>query len=207
MKTKMPIIVAAVALLFGVLVSLNNLTPMARAASDSIDGTLTVGSDQLQVVVVSVNGKSAGRTVTTTNAKNKVTFDVQGVGLVTITDDKGDVLYQYDKVTSAPEEITADINLPGEPGEYKLTVQIASPQYGVSQDTVTLIYESAPFVPNIPGVPSTGYLKIGGFSIPISSALIWLLIVAAAGAAIWYLTNQSQNRRAPARATAKKTRK
>jgi len=142
------------------------------ALGDTSTTTISVKVPEL-INIQAVNPGSGG-TLVATGPTVKVTFTATGAGLVTITDQNGHVLYQYNKVSSDLETITTPVTIIGGAGDYKLTLSITNDSLGTASDFINVTYR-----PVGPGTPNTGFIKIGNqeYSVISVSALGVILVV------------------------------
>jgi hypothetical protein len=204
MKAKIATIIVALVIAVGG-VGLVSFVPANAAQADAVNVTVNVDSPQIDISVDKVNGINAGGVIETYNANNSIVLDVVGIGVVTIKDQDGNVLYQYNKTTAGSEQLTADITLLGGVGTHQLTAEIDGPD-GVRTANVTIIYKAVlpgipgipgtPSMPSVPGAPDTGlgYIYIAGRAIAVSSLVVIILLLAGAIFAIWFVARRRKQR-------------
>ena len=116
-----------------------------------------------------------GNTVNNSNITARVC--AEGIGTITIRDQHGHILWQYEQTTEGPECYEPQLTLPDGVGDYVLTATISD---GSQSDSMTadLIYEA---VIDIPGTPTTGYFYVSGYAmhqgVVLSASLVMALIV------------------------------
>ncbi|MDR0956131.1 MAG: hypothetical protein LBM73_03330 [Candidatus Nomurabacteria bacterium] len=123
-------------------------------------------SGNIGVQIVSINGQRPDGNLTVSNDKLQVVLRVTGTGLVSLRDNGGKLLWSQQKTDPKVADLTANITLPGQPGQYVLTAAISNQIDGTAASSVTIRYQAAP-LPWVPGLPDTGaYLKIAGYALP-----------------------------------------
>ena len=176
-KTRAYLLVAAAVLVGSVGTSYLVATP-AFASPDT-------NTDQIEVRVPNVidieaiNPGSNG-TLTVNSATVSVTFRVVGAGLITIEDQNGNILFSQNRTNSTEETITVNITLPGGPGTYSLTLSIFDPSIGIVSDSFTIVYQpDGGSGGTTPGVPDTGFIRIGNQEYSVASISVLGVIMAA----------------------------
>jgi len=107
----------------------------------------------------------------TYNSRVPVIVGVTGVGVVTIEDQHGHVLYTYNHPGAAYTEIVAQIDLPDGLGLYALTVKLDGIAAIAGLDVIVpmyIDYRALPLPPRPPRPPDTGgssHLFIGGYAV------------------------------------------
>jgi hypothetical protein len=137
------------------------------------------GSEQIGVTVEAyvalpnfdVNGDA---TYETNNSNVAVHITASGAGTITIKDQNGNVLWQYEKTTNDEEDFYPEVTLPNGVGDYTLTATITN---GLGQsDSKTIIVT---YSPTIPAPPNTGYYYFSGYAVSVTSTWTFALLLAA----------------------------
>ncbi|MCL2869612.1 hypothetical protein FWF48_02280 [Candidatus Saccharibacteria bacterium] len=151
---------AAATLVLGVVGTLGYFAAPALAADTA--------TSQIEVVVpasrdINAVNPGSGGIMMVDRADFNITFTVRGTGLVTITDQNGNVLYTYNKTDPTEETIDAPITLTDGPGTHHMTLSLFDPVLGIVSDHITIIYKATvPLPPPTgPSAPNTGFIKIG----------------------------------------------
>lgn len=114
------------------------------------------------------------------NMRVNLTFKIDGIGKVTIEDENGTILYEYDQIVSQnPGHIVPIVFTKA--GNHSLTIKVNGDDYisNVNTKLHFRVGKLPPIVPNIPGVPNTGnYIYIGGYAVQTYSLLTSGMLVA-----------------------------
>ena len=136
-----------------------------------------IGSELIQVTTEERTLDLTDFTVIGSSTVNnsKVTTEVCaiGIGTITIRDQHGHILWEYEKTTPGEECYEVQLTLPDGVGNYTLTATITD---GDQSDSMSLdvTYEA---VVVSPGTPDTGYLYIGGYAFSASTMLLSVVII------------------------------
>jgi len=107
----------------------------------------------------------------TYNALTPIIVGVSGVGLVTIEDQHGHVLYTFNKTTDGYEELIAPVNLPDGTGMYELVVKLNGVEaIGPSVILPMFLDYRGLLLPPTTGVAG-GYLYVGGYAVQTFNVL------------------------------------
>jgi hypothetical protein len=141
-------------------------------------------------------GGTAGDPFVANNTQVSVMVGVSGVGHVTIQDEDGNILAEFDQTVSDPTERIVSVTFPSV-GSHKLIVKLNGAEVaanGVSTELYFNIGRLPPLIPdlNLPGVPKTGiYVYIAGYAVQVYS----LLISGVIGAVAAYFILKAHRRR------------
>jgi hypothetical protein len=165
-------------------IGIDKFTPHASAASSAWHQvTVQVGICNCITKFEPSPSLSGGGTDIDPFVDNNTTVDmlvgVNGQGHVTIEDETGATLAEFDKTASDPTDRLVTINFKTV-GSHKLIVKIdgfENAANGLPTELFFLIGKLPPLVPDIklpwmPNVPNTGYIYIGGYAVQVYSLII-----------------------------------
>jgi hypothetical protein len=104
------------------------------------------------------------------NTKVDVKVGVNGVGLITIEDEDGNVLFTYNKTTEGYEEILAHVELQDEIGDHYLIAKLDGDDIKFNGSRA-ILYFRLEEVGDWIDVPSTGYFRVFGYMVDASGAV------------------------------------
>ncbi|MCL1839724.1 hypothetical protein FWF89_01840 [Candidatus Saccharibacteria bacterium] len=111
----------------------------------------------------------------TYNSRVPMIVGVEGVGLVTIEDQHGNVLWSYNKIEPTYAEFVAQVDLPDGLGLYELAVKLDGVESIGPNVTLPVFidYRSLPLPPEPPDTGANGgYLYIGGYAVQTFGVLL-----------------------------------
>jgi hypothetical protein len=169
----------------------DKLTPAAAAAGQAWQQvTVQVGvCDCITIFRPQPSLSGAGLSTDpfiTNNTRVDILVGVSGVGHITIADETGRVLAEFDQNFGDNPERTISIAFPNA-GDQRLIIKLNGAEItanGVLSELYFRIGKLPSLIPDIklPGVPNTGYIYIGGYAVQIYSLLIsGILSATAAG--------------------------
>jgi hypothetical protein len=161
-----------------------------HATTTTVQATVIASSSSISNVTV--NGQNT-TPVDTYNSNNVVSFDVRGDGVITITDQHGNVLFVYNKPTGGVETITANIDLQGGVGEHNLTISISG-SGGFADSSFTINFLPVPLPPTT-GINVDSYSYVGGFAVNNLDILMLTTILACISIFVFLIVHRDKSRK------------
>jgi hypothetical protein len=176
-------------------IGVDKLTPAAGAVSGGWQQVTVVVASNCDCITIfrpqpSLAGSGApSDPFISNNTEVDMLVGVSGVGHITIEDENGDILAEFDQNFGDPPDRIVHITFP-DAGGHKLIIKCDGAEVaanGVSTELYFNIGHLQPIVPDftLPGAPKTGlYIYIAGYAVQVYS----LLISGAIGAvAAWFI--------------------
>jgi len=187
-KNTLSVIGGALLIIFGLVTLIVSMVQPVFATGATQTVNVIVRSDDMAIMIDSPKPESDGVFYTDRSSFN-MTVIANGVGLITIKDQNGNILWSHNKTVSDMEKLSAVIFLVGNPGEYVLTASITSAnnssEFAVA--ALRIAYRETAITP-IPPIfpPSTGvYLNAFGRSVSLEQILSLIIYAVIAGAIIF----------------------
>jgi len=181
------VVVGVVAFCFGVLMCGVISIIMAARWSGSVEAASTVVSAVVErcdcivkfYPVAQLPGAgTADNPFVVKNTGVDVKVGVNGIGLITILDENGVVLFAYNKTVDGYEEISAHVELPYAAGEHRLTAKLDGNDIKFD-GTEAVLYFYLEGIGDWVDVPNTGYFRVFGYMIDTSGVMTSGLVSAA----------------------------